>query len=104
MHFHTCGYLLAVYGSSVEESGRGRDLDMIAIPWRPTPVPPQSVMDHYKAVMIEEGEPYYGLMKTEARLYRMASGHLVDIQFYRPALSDCEEAYAWAVKNDEEQL
>ncbi len=73
--FHGAGYLLAIYGSVVAD-GCGKDIDFIAVPWRPSPTPPDLLVTS----MGFEFEPYYGIMNTCAVLLHI-NGFVVDVQF-----------------------
>jgi hypothetical protein len=76
------GWLLAIYGSVL--SGGGRDLDLMAVPWRPNPCPPHMMLEMMARALNAErlGDIYTGLMGTRSQLLRMNNGLLIDIQFH----------------------
>ena len=94
---HSCGYLVAVYGSCL--TGEGRDLDLLCIPWRPSPLPPGMCEPAFcGALNLKPQEPgEIGLMKSWSRLYLDPKGRIIDIQFRKAGVTP-EEAFAYSME------
>lgn len=76
---HHAGYMVALYGS-VLTNGRGRDIDLLAVPWR-YGASEQLLLDAFRALgCIECGSRYHGAMGTASTLLRTPDGLLVDLQ------------------------
>lgn len=74
------GYILALYGSTVRV-GRGKDIDLIAVPWRHAARPDDLVSAIAARGFTHVGKPHHGLMGTHAQvLVENATGLMVDLQ------------------------
>lgn len=75
------GYMLALYGSTLT-NGRGRDIDVMAVPWRPVAAPAEALVAALCALGFEQVQPAYrGQMRTYAvMLIERSTGLLVDLQ------------------------
>lgn len=100
---HSKGYLLVIYGSILSDSfNRPRDLDLMAIPWRPSPIPPRCAFDDVCGIFRltpDVGAPYIGLMKTWSKTARDIHGRVYDFQF-RKAESTLEESFAFSMREE----
>jgi len=77
------GWLLALYGSTV--IGKGQDVDLIAVPWRPHASVSGAIADLLLRLKAEQcGEVYRGEMETESYCFKTRDGILIDLQF-RPS-------------------
>ena len=78
--FRFYGWILCLYGSVL--SGRGRDIDLLAVPWRPmadVEAACRSLMNRQKATQV--GLEYRGLMGTRSFLFLTEDGLILDVQF-----------------------
>ena len=84
------GYALTLHGS-VLVSGKGNDLDLIAVPMEVAVTPPEE-MERIMCELLDATpvpvEPRLGLLRTWARACTLADGHQIDIEYRRPAPSD----------------
>lgn len=73
------GYMLALYGSTVQE-GAGADIDMLAVPWRPSNY--KALLDTLKlsGYTTFAGSLHYGVMGTCAVILVCPDGQHVDLQ------------------------
>ena len=86
------GFLCGIYGSVLE--GQGRDLDLLIIPKRINTSIQFAAEDLATAHRAKLSEAYEGIMGTRAYLLTLSSGHIVDLQFYKPrGPRDAEELY-----------
>lgn len=73
------GYLLGWYGSTT--TGWGRDLDLLAVPWRPDADPRDLVRRlHMELLLSHVGPIYYGAMGTMTFSLVTPEGRPVDLQ------------------------
>lgn len=82
------GYMLALYGSTLA-NGRGRDIDVFSVPWRPG-ASPDSLFAHIEACgfLRTNGRPYQGAMRTQALVFvEQSSGLLLDLQVREASLT-----------------
>ena len=78
--FHLYGWLLCIYGSVL--GGKGRDVDLIAVPWRPmadVEVAKRSLVDRLQAEQF--GGKYRGCMGTRSFLFMLKDDVAIDLQF-----------------------
>jgi hypothetical protein len=79
--YRGCGYLLAMYGS-VPQRGGGRDLDLLAVPWRPDVTPPDLMEPFLSSLGLKpKSEIYVGSMYTWCRFYSLSDGRVIDLQY-----------------------
>lgn len=100
--FHAHGYLLAVYGS-ILTSKEPKDFDLLAIPWRPNPLPPKTVFDDVCSAFKlspDLGLPYLGLMRSWSHTARNCMGQVLDIQFRRSDVS-LEESFEYSMRQSD---
>jgi hypothetical protein len=102
--FHNAGYLLLVYGSILNGQDVARDLDLMAVPWRPSPTPPKLVFDdtcsrfHLSPAV---GPPYVGLMKSWSHTASDIDGRIIDFQFRKSDVS-LEQSYEFSMRRENE--
>lgn len=98
---HGAGYLLTVYGS-ILCSESPRDLDLMLVPWRPSPTPPKmtfdSICDRFKLTPAI-GPPYIGLMRSWSHQARDRGGRMIDFQF-RTSIVSLEESYEFSMHEE----
>jgi hypothetical protein len=77
---HQAGYLLAIYGSVLR--GWGTDLDLLAVPWRPSASDPETLLELMAAAVegTPDGPTYEGSMDTRAVVIQLRNGRLIDVQ------------------------
>lgn len=78
---HSHGFMLALYGSTLT-AGRGRDIDVMAVPWRDFPSSPECLVHSLCALGFEQvQQAHRGQMRTHAvLLVEQATGLCVDLQ------------------------
>jgi hypothetical protein len=77
------GYIFALYGSSL--AGRGRDLDMLAVPCNDRAEYADALLDALRD-HVGGGEPwgrYQGLRGVSCGLIQLANGKILDVQVCR---------------------
>jgi hypothetical protein len=82
--FRENGYTLAIHGS-VPAQGKGRDLDLIAVPAALAVTQPE-IMERLMCELLRaspDGEPSGGLLGDWSRACILEDGHQIDMQ-YRP--------------------
>ena len=74
------GYMFALYGSSL--AGRGRDLDMLAVPFSTRACSPDALLDALRR-HVSGSEPWgrhKGLMGMSCGLFQLPDGKILDVQ------------------------
>lgn len=78
---HRAGYTLAIYGSVLR--GRGNDLDLLAVPWRPDTDPVDlrdRLVEHLALNPTALEGRYEGLMGTQCFVLQLKNGRVIDLQ------------------------
>jgi hypothetical protein len=84
---HAEGFMLGIYGSTLE--GSGADLDVLAVPWRPGTSPAHLLAALAGYLGAKTGPAYVGQIGTYSAVLTLEDGRLLDVQV-RPAPRDAE--------------